>query len=472
MTWDVVIGCEVHCQLATKSKLFCSCSTSFGAPPNTQVCPVCAGYPGVLPTLNGAAVELAIRAGRALGCEIQDSSTFDRKNYFYPDLPKGYQITQYNRPICLGGSLEFEVDGQGKSVRLTRIHIEEDAGKLSHGPGGTVVDLNRAGTPLIEIVSEPDLRSADEVVAYLKSLRNLVRWIGVSDGHMEQGSFRCDANVSIRKGTDEPFGTRVELKNLNSFMHVKKAIEYEVARQASELDSGRKIIQQTRLWDDRAGVTRAMRSKEEAMDYRYFPEPDLPPLQLPDGWDSVPLPELPAERVARYRDQLGLSAYDAQVLTAEPDLSAYFEDVLSTGANPKTSANWVQVELLGRLNADGLSATESPVTPDALGQILARLADKKLSGKLAKLALARAYEGEKLAAIFEDLGEQVVDPNAIREPVKQLIEDNPAQVQKYLDGNQQLIGWFIGQIMKTSKGRANPQVVKSVLTEMLEATRE
>jgi aspartyl-tRNA(Asn)/glutamyl-tRNA(Gln) amidotransferase subunit B len=472
MTWTLVIGCEVHCQLATDTKLFCACSTQFGAEPNTQVCPVCAGHPGVLPVLNAAAVELATRAGRALHCDVQPTSEFSRKNYFYPDLPKGYQITQFARPICLGGHLDIVANGEDRRIGLTRIHIEEDAGKLIHDTTGTTVDLNRAGTPLIEIVSEPDLRTADEVVAYLKALRNIVRWLGVSDGHMEQGSFRCDANVSVRRGEQAPLGTRVEIKNLNSFMHVKRAIEYEAARQISEIEAGSKVIQQTRLWDDRAGVTRAMRSKEEAMDYRYFPEPDLPLLQLSDNWDSAPLPELPHEREARYRDELGLSPYDAKVLTAEQDLSEFYEAVLASGAAPKLAANWVQSELLGRLNSDGLSPSQSPISPEGLGEILERLADKRLSGKLAKVAFTRAYDGEDLTAIFGELGEQVVDPAAIIDPVKELITANPSQVEKYLAGNTNLIGWFIGQIMKSTGGRANPQVVRKVLIDVLESCRE
>ena len=472
MSWSLVIGCEVHCQLATSTKLFCSCSTTFGAAPNTQVCPVCAGYPGVLPVLNERAVQLATKAGRALNCDVQKISQFSRKNYFYPDLPKGYQITQFDRPICLGGHIDISVFEVKRRIGLTRIHIEEDAGKLIHEPTGTTVDLNRAGTPLIEIVSEPDLRTADEVVAYLKALRNIIRWLGVSDGHMEQGSFRCDANVSVRRGPEAPYGTRVELKNLNSFMHVKRAIEYEAARQISEIEAGGRVTQQTRLWDDRAGVTRAMRSKEEAMDYRYFPEPDLPLVALPPDWNAEALPELPHEREARYRDVLGLSPYDAEVLTAEQDLSDYYEAVLNAGATPKQASNWVQSELLGRLNADGLSPASSPIAPVDLGRILERLADKRLSGKLAKAAFARAYDGEPLDTIFAELGEQVVDPDAIYAPVQSLVDDNPAQVEKYLAGNTNLIGWFIGQVMKSTGGRANPQVVRTVLVDVLESKRE
>ncbi len=468
-SYEPVIGLEVHCQLLTETKIFCGCSTRFGQEPNANTCPVCLGLPGVLPVLNRRVVELAVRLGAALGCALPERSIFARKNYFYPDLPKGYQITQYEVPICLGGSVPTD---RG-DFRLTRIHLEEDAGKSIHDPRSdrSYIDLNRAGTPLVEIVSEPDLRSSDDAVAYLKELRNIVRYLGVSDGHMEQGSFRCDANVSIRPVGQQEFGTRVELKNLNSFNHVKRAIEHEIERQGWVLDDGDEVVQETRLWDENRGKTRSMRSKEEAHDYRYFPEPDLPPVVVTAAMVSAAkaaLPELPRARRDRYEASLGLSRYDADVLTSEQALSEYFEALVAAGIEAKPAANWTTGELKGRLNADGRSIEDSPVSVDALAKILVKLADGKLSGKLAKQVFSKVYEGADVDAALAETGEQVTDLSAIEAEVDQVLASNAAMVEQYRAGKTKVIGALIGQVMKATRGKANPQAVRQVLMERLQ----
>ena len=474
--WEAVIGLEVHVQLRTRTKLFCGCSTAFAAPPNTCCCPVCLGHPGVLPVMNERALELAVRFGVALGAEVPDRSSFARKNYFYPDLPKGYQVTQFDEPVVLGGQVEIDgEDGEPRVIRLTRAHLEEDAGKSTHlATGVSMVDCNRAGVPLLEVVSEPDLRSATDASAYLKELRNIVRYLDISDGHMEQGSFRCDANVSLRRQGTEELGTRVEIKNLNSFNHVKRALEFEIERQAAALDGGEPVVQETRLWDEACGRTRTMRFKEEAHDYRYFPEPDLRPLVVPAAMRAsarASLPELPRARRARYEAELGLERYDASVLTAEQALGDYFELVLASGGPglAKTAANWVMGELRGRLNADGRAIGDSPVGPDALATILGRVADGRLSGKLAKQVFGRVYAGEALDAVLADVGEQVTDSGAIAAEVAKVLDAHPDKVAAYRGGKTKLLGFFIGQVMRATKGKANPQAVRESTLAELEA---
>ena len=471
--WETVIGLEVHCQLATAEKLFCGCPNRFGQPPNRDTCPICLGMPGVLPVLNPHAVRLALRAGHALGCVVQPRSIFARKHYFYPDLPKGYQITQYEQPILLGGAVDLELDdGRSARINLTRIHIEEDAGKSSHGEGGaTLVDLNRAGVPLIEIVSEPEMRSADEAVAYLRALHAIVRYLGVSDGNMEEGSFRCDANVSIRRAGETTLGTRTELKNLNSFRGVQRSIEYEAGRHADLLEHGRAIVQETRLWDDAAGRTRAMRGKEEAHDYRYFPEPDLPALVLTAADEvaaTVDLPELPAARRARLVAVTGLSAYDAAVLTAERALADYFEAAVAAHpANPKGISNWVTSELLARVPADAVAA--GPVPPVALARLVGLIDDGTLSGRLAKEVFEAMLAGEgDPDAIVEARGlRQVTDSDAIEVACRAVIAGNPAQLAQFRGGKAQVKGFFVGQVMRATGGEANPGQVNALLDRLL-----
>ena len=469
--WEAVIGLEVHCQLRTQSKIFSAAPTAYGAEPNTQVNEVDLGLPGVLPVLNEHAVELAIRAGVALGCEINQHSRFARKNYFYPDLPKGYQISQHEEPICLGGGLQIELeDGSTKWIALTRIHMEEDAGKSSHVSGApySLVDLNRAGVPLIEIVCEPDLRTPDEVVAYLKELHCLVRTIGVCDGNMEEGSFRCDANVSVRR-PGEPLGTRCELKNINSFKFIKDAVIYEIARQVDLITDGQSVVQQTRLYNPDRGITYAMRSKEESHDYRYFPDPDLPPLIVSDEWLAAvrsSLPELPAARRARYRQDHGLSAYDAAILASEASIGAYFDDVVALQPSPKPVANWVINEVLREWNDFG---TSFPMPPAHLAALVKLVEDDVINGKIAKKVFSTALEtGDDPAVIVEAQGlKQITDTSAIEPIVQKLIDEHPENVADYRAGKQKVIGWFVGQVMRATRGQANPQLVNQLLKEML-----
>jgi len=480
MEFEPVIGLEVHAQLATASKLFCGCSTQYGAEANTQTCPVCLGMPGTLPVLNREAVRMAVMMGLAVEAEVRPRSVFARKNYFYPDLPKGYQTSQYELPIIEHGRLRTEPeDGEPKTVGITRIHMEEDAGKSLHegfGEGITAIDLNRTGTPLIEIVSEPDMRSPAEAVAYLKKLHSIVRYLEICDGNMQEGSFRCDANVSIRpKGTEE-LGTRAELKNLNSFRNVERAITYEMARQQEVLEDGGHVVQETRLWDADQGLTRSMRSKEEANDYRYFPCPDLLPLDVPQTLVDEArgsLPELPDAKRERFMAEYGLKDYDASVLTTSRELADYYERVTGTGADPKLAANWTMVELLGALNKDGTDITASPVSAENLGLLVQRIEDETISGKIAKQVFEPMYaEGVDPDTVIEREGlQQITDTSAIEATVDEVIGENEGQVQQYLDGKDKVLGFFVGQVMKKTGGKANPQQVNQIVKEKLDAKK-
>lgn len=474
MEFTPVIGLEVHAQLKTRTKIFCGCSTAFGAPPNTHTCPVCLGMPGVLPVLNKKVVDYTIKMALATHCTVQKTSRFARKNYFYPDLPKGYQISQYELPIATQGHLEIEIDGRTQRIGITRIHMEEDAGKLIHDPDRPIsrVDLNRTGVPLMEIVSEPDIRSPEAAGEYLRQLRSILRYLDISDGNMEEGSFRCDANVSIMPAGSTEFGTRTEIKNLNSFRHVEKGILYEIARQKEILLDGGKVVQETRLWQPDTGRTVSMRGKEDAHDYRYFPDPDLLPLVIDDGWIErmkKEMPELPGERKARYEAAFDLPPADARVLTASRELANYFEACLAHFDRPKPVANWIMAELLGLLNAKGLDITESPVSPENLAELLVLMDEDVISGKIAKTVFETMAETGKTAkAIVEEKGlVQVSDSSAIDPIVDKILSDHPDEVERYRGGQKKLMGFFVGQVMKATKGKANPKVVNEILREKL-----
>jgi aspartyl-tRNA(Asn)/glutamyl-tRNA(Gln) amidotransferase subunit B len=477
MKYQAVIGLEVHVQLRTNTKIFCGCSTKFGAEPNSQTCPVCLGLPGALPVLNKKVVEYAIRAGLATNCGIAGRSVFARKNYFYPDLPKGYQISQFELPICMAGHLDIEVHGEGKKIGITRIHMEEDAGKLVHADvpalgTGSGVDLNRACTPLLEIVSEPDIRSADEAIAYLKKLHQIVVYLGISDGNMEEGSFRCDANVSVMPVGSATFGTRTETKNVNSFRFVKQAIEYEIERQIEVIEEGGRIVQETRLFDPATGMTRSMRGKEEAHDYRYFPDPDLVPLVISDDWVEdvrLALPELPEAKRTRYLTEFGLTGYDAEVLTATRELADYFEACTAFSGHPKTVANWVMGEVTRALNEDGRPITGCPVTPRLLADLLALIDTGTISGKIAKTVFDEMYRtGREPAAIVAEKGlVQVSDTGEIERIIDDIMAANSGQVEEYRGGKEKVFGFFVGQVMRASKGKANPAVVNELLLHKL-----
>ncbi|MFO7276813.1 MAG: Asp-tRNA(Asn)/Glu-tRNA(Gln) amidotransferase subunit GatB [Pseudomonadota bacterium] len=477
MEWETVIGLEIHAQLSTKSKIFSGSSTAYGAAPNVQANLVDLGYPGVLPVLNREAVRMAVKFGLAIDAKIARHSVFARKNYFYPDLPKGYQISQYELPIVADGSLEIVLDdGTRKRIGITRAHLEEDAGKSIHEglPGVTGIDLNRAGTPLIEIVSEPDMRSAKEAVAYMKKVHTLVRYLEICDGNMQEGSFRCDANVSVRPKGSDRFGTRTEIKNLNSFRFVEKAINYEVARQIDILESGGKVVQETRLYDPDRGETRSMRTKEEANDYRYFPDPDLLPLVLDDAFiDEVraSLPELPDQKAARFSEQYGLSAYDAGVLTASRELADYYEEVVRrVPGEPKLAANWVMVELAAALNRDGVEITESRVSAGRLAGLLNRIVDNTISGKIAKEVFEAMWtSGRDADTIIEEKGlRQITDTAAIEKAIDEVLAANPKQLAEYRAGKDKLFGFFVGQVMKATKGKANPAQLNELLKKKLQ----
>jgi len=483
MSWETVIGLEIHAQLATRSKIFSSAATAFGAAPNAQANLVDLGYPGVLPVLNREAVRMAVKFGLAIGAQISPRSIFARKNYFYPDLPKGYQISQYEKPVVEKGRMQILLeDGTVKVIGITRAHLEEDAGKSLHEDfhGASGIDLNRAGTPLLEIVSEPDMRSAKEAVAYLKKIHTLVRYLEICDGNMQEGSFRCDANVSVRPVGQEKFGTRCEIKNLNSFRYIEKAINYEVARQIEEIESGRKIVQETRLFDPDKGETRSLRSKEEANDYRYFPDPDLLPVVIEQDFiESVraTLPELPDQKAARYIEKFGLSAYDAGVLTASREMGDYYEAVLAAlkaknlEGNEKLAANWTMGELSAALNKDGIEITQTRIDAERLAGLLARIADETISGKIAKEVFESMWaEGKDADTIIEAKGlKQITDTGAIEKTIEEVMAANPKQLADYRSGKDKLFGFFVGQVMKVTGGKANPAQVNELLKKKLAA---
>jgi len=476
MAWETVIGLEIHAQLATRSKIFSSSSTTYGAVPNAQANLVDLGYPGVLPVLNGAAVRMAVMFGLAIGAQIAPRSVFARKNYFYPDLPKGYQISQYELPIVAGGHMDIVLeDGSARRIGITRAHLEEDAGKSLHEglPGLSGIDLNRAGTPLIEIVSEPDMRTAKEAVAYMKKIHTLVRYLRICDGNMQEGSFRCDANVSVRQVGAAKLGTRAEIKNINSFRYVEKAINFEVARQIEVLEGGGRVVQETRLYDPDRGETRSMRSKEEANDYRYFPDPDLLPVEIDAAFISelaAQLPELPDQKAQRFASQYGLSPYDALVLTASTELADFYEQVVrELGGEPKLAANWVAGDLSGFLNRDGLEIGHSRIAPPALAALLARVRDNTISGKIAKDVFEAMWQDQQSAdAIIAARGlQQITDDGPIASAIAAVMAANPGQLADYRAGKDKLFGFFVGQAMKATQGKANPARLNELLKQLL-----
>lgn len=472
--YEVVIGLEVHAQLKTKSKIFAPDATEFGNEHNTQISPITLGMPGVLPVLNKKVVDMAILTGLALDSTIPNRCKFDRKQYFYPDLPKGYQISQYDEPICLGGHLDIA----GKRIGITRAHLEEDAGKLVHsgadgiaGSNYSLVDLNRAGTPLLEIVSEPDMRSSDEAKAYVEELRNILRYIGVCDGNLEEGSMRCDANISVMlKGANE-FGTRAEIKNVNSFRALQRAIEFEIERQIELVEEGEKVVQETRLWDDNSGETRSMRSKEDAHDYRYFPEPDLMPLEISQEWIErvkSTMPELPRHKKERYMS-LGLSEYDASIIVEQMDLALFFDEVVKLGANVKTSANFLMGEIAAYLKEEKLSICDSKLTPENLVELVNLIEKGTISNNIGKqIIFTMLKDGTGASKIIEEQGlSQISDEGALKEIVQKIVNANPEQVSAYKAGKVQLFGFFVGQVMKETKGRANPKTINDLLKSAL-----
>lgn len=478
MKYEAVIGLEVHTELRTATKIFCSCKTSFGAEPNTNVCPVCLGLPGVLPVLNKKVLEFAVRTGLALNCEISRFSKFDRKNYYYPDLPKNFQTSQYDLPICEHGHLDIEVDGKKSTIRITRAHMEEDAGKLvHHGTSITdsdysLVDYNRTGTPLLEIVSEPDIRSAKEAVAYMEKLRAILQYCGVSDCKMEEGSLRCDANISVRPVGQKELGTKTEIKNINSFRGVERAIEYEAMRQAQLLEDGGTVVQETRTWDEKEGVTKSMRKKEEANDYRYFPEPDLVPFTVSDEYIEEirkTLPELPDARKARYMKSYGLAAYDADYLTNDKDRADYFEAMVAAGAEPKEAANWLMGDFAKLLSRDNLEMKAAPVQAAAMADLLKLIAKGTISGKIAKQVFSEMWtSGKTPETIVKEKGlVQISDTGALEELADRIIAANPQSVADFKAGKKKAVGFLMGQIMKETKGKANPQIVNGILTKKL-----
>jgi len=472
--YEVVIGLEVHAQLKTKSKIFAPDGTEFGQEQNTQTSPITLGMPGVLPVLNKEVVNMGILTGLALNCEIPSRCKFDRKQYFYPDLPKGYQISQYDEPICVNG----HIDIKGKRIVITRAHLEEDAGKLVHagadglaGSSYSLVDLNRAGTPLLEIVSEPDMRSSEEARAYMEELRSIVRYIGVCDGNLEEGSMRCDANISIMPKGSKEFGTRAEIKNVNSFSALQRAIEFEIDRQIEIVEEGGKVVQETRLWDDNSRETRSMRGKEDAHDYRYFPEPDLMPLEISREWVEdikAKMPELPNAKRQRYMD-LGLSEYDANVIVEQMGLALFFDEVLKLGATPKIAVNFIMGEIAAYLKEEHIEITDTKLTPDNLAELIGLIEKGTISNNIGKqIILDMMKDGKKASQIVEEKGlSQISDTGAIKEIVQKIIEANPNQVEAYRGGKVQLLGFFVGQVMKETKGRANPQTVNELVKELL-----
>ncbi|MGD8371973.1 MAG: Asp-tRNA(Asn)/Glu-tRNA(Gln) amidotransferase subunit GatB [Syntrophobacterales bacterium] len=474
MDYEAVIGLEVHAQLLTESKIFCGCSTKFGAAPNTHTCPVCLGMPGVLPVLNRKVVEFTLRLALATHCKIARTSRFARKNYFYPDLPKGYQISQYELPVAEHGRLDIEINGETKRIGITRIHLEEDAGKLVHDEVQSLsyVDFNRTGVPLIEVVSEPDLRTPEEASTYLKKLRDIVRYLDICDGNMEEGSLRCDANISLRPVGSEGFGVKTELKNMNSFRFVQRALEYEIKRQRAILEQGGTIVQETRLWDSDKGVTHGMRGKEEAHDYRYFPDPDLVPVVVDDEWiEKVrkELPELPDAKKTRFIKEYGLPEQDAVILTGSKDLADFFEACAARFPQPKKVSNWIMVELLRVLKRDDKEIDQCPVTPEALADLLKMVDENVISGKIAKTVFEEMYAtGKGPELIVEDKGlKQVTDESEIARVIDSVLEAHPNEIEEYRAGKEKLFGFFIGQVMKQTSGKANPKIVNKILKDKL-----
>jgi aspartyl-tRNA(Asn)/glutamyl-tRNA(Gln) amidotransferase subunit B len=477
MEYEPVIGLEVHAQLLTKSKIFCGCSTTFGEEPNTLTCPVCTGQPGSLPVLNRKAVEFAIKLGLATKCRIAPYSLFARKNYFYPDLPKGYQISMYELPLAEGGFIEISVDGKKKRIKIIRIHLEEDAGKLKHGEtpetaSSSYIDFNRTGVPLVEIVSGPDIRTPQEAGDYLRELRAILQYLEICTGDMEKGNFRCDANVSVRPRGQKEFGTRTELKNMNSFRHVEMALEYEIKRQVSLLEDGEKVIQETRLWDVDGGVTASMRGKEEAHDYRYFPDPDLVPVNIDESWIGQireSLPELPSEKRERFVKQYSIPDYDAAILTSTKPLAMYYEEVVRLFSEPKTVSNWIMGDLLRELKGDEREIGQCPVTPLHLAEMLSMMKDGTISGKIAKDVFEEMYRtGEKPSKIVQEKGwVQILDRGEIERAIEKAIQGNPKLVEDYRRGKEKLFGFFVGEVMKQTKGKANPKLLNELLKEKL-----
>lgn len=480
MKYEAVIGLEVHTELQTTTKIFCSCRTSFGAAPNTNVCPVCLGLPGVLPVLNKKVLEYAVRAGLALNCEISRFSKFDRKNYYYPDLPKNFQTSQFDLPICEHGYLDVEVDGEKRRIRITRAHMEEDAGKLvHHGTSITdsdysLVDYNRTGTPLLEIVSEPDMRSAKEAVAYMEKMRAILQYVGISDCRMEEGSLRCDANVSVRPVGQKELGTKTEIKNINSFKGVERAIEYEAMRQAELLEDGGKVVQETRTWDEKEGVTKSMRTKEEANDYRYFPEPDLVPFTVSDEYiENIrkSLPELPDARKERYMKEFGLSSEDAVFMTNDKATADYFEAAVDAGADPKACVNWLMGEFASQLSTDGIEIAKAPVSAENLAALLKLISKGTISGKIAKKVFATMWkEGGNPEEIVKAQGlVQISDTAELSKLVDEVVGKNPKAVEDFKAGKKKAVGALVGQIMKATKGKANPRVINELLNKKLQS---
>ena len=474
MQYEAVIGLEIHAQLLTDSKIFCGCSTTFGAEPNTQTCPVCIGMPGVLPVINRKAVEYVIRTGLAVNCSIAPHSRFARKNYFYPDLPKGYQISQYELPLCEHGFVEITVSGETRRIGLTRIHLEEDAGKNIHEGAGnqSFVDLNRAGTPLMEIVSEPDIRSPQEAAEFVKKLRMIVRYIGVCDGNMEQGSLRCDANVSVRPAGQKELGTKAEIKNMNSFRFIEKALDYEIRRQIKVCNEGGRIIQETRLWDPQRGVTESMRSKEEAHDYRYFPDPDLMPIEVDTAWIEQirsHIVELPDARRQRFIREYGLTAYDADLLAAERATAEWFEQAVKSGGEPKAVSNWMMGELMRLLNEENRQIDECGLKPGQLSGLLKLMDKGVISGKIAKTVFEDMYKtGKDAEAIVSEKGlVQMSDETGIEAIIDEVLSRSPQEIERFRAGDAKLMGFFVGQVMKETKGKANPKIVNELLRRKL-----
>ncbi|MDD5722625.1 MAG: Asp-tRNA(Asn)/Glu-tRNA(Gln) amidotransferase subunit GatB [Syntrophales bacterium] len=474
MTYETVIGLEVHAQLLTKTKIFCGCSTRFGETPNSNTCPICLGMPGTLPVLNKKVVEYAMRMALATHCTVQATSTWARKNYFYPDLPKGYQITQFDRPLAEAGYVDIEKNGAKKRIGITRIHMEEDAGKSIHDElsGSSYVDLNRAAVPLIEIVSEPDMRSPDEAAQYLRRLHEILVYLEICDGNMEEGSFRCDANISLRPEGQESFGIRAELKNMNSFHNVQRALEYEIQRQRAILERGDRVVQETRLWNTSQEVTHSMRGKEEAHDYRYFPEPDLLPIVISDAWKEEianALPELPMEKRERFVSEYGIPPYDAGVLTASRALADYYEEVARLCGRPKIASNWVMGDFLAYLNEAKLEIGESPVPPAALAELIGIIEDGTISGKIAKEVFEEMWQsGKQPKEIVEDKGlVQITDTGELEKIVEEVLAAHQNQLEQYRTGKDQLFGFFVGQTMKATGGKANPKVVNELLKKKL-----